>query len=87
MLAPTGFGVVLFVRVGIKIREHHLGKPELAEVRNPRRVQAAYQVITLMLHHPRVEPRGNAHDGFALGVDTFVANMLVALYLAAQAGH
>ncbi len=35
-----------------------------------------------MLHHPRVEALGDAHDGQALGVETFVADLLVTVHRA-----
>ncbi|MNT31175.1 hypothetical protein D3C72_1670000 [compost metagenome] len=40
-----------------------------------------------MLHHPRMESRGDAHDRLPLWIETFIANVLITLNRTAQTGH
>ena len=44
-------------------------------------------MVALMLHHPRMEAVGKTHNRLPLGVETFVADLLVTVHGAAQAGY
>ncbi|OLY74177.1 hypothetical protein AU074_27865 [Pseudomonas sp. ATCC PTA-122608] len=92
-LAPAGLRSgpkilgALRTPAGASSLEHHFDKPELAEVGNPRGVQPADQVIALVLDHSCVEAFGNPHNRLALGIEAFVANLLVTVHCPTQAGH
>src|SRR5690606_19759460 len=63
--AWVGPSVVL---VRVHAGKQHFGEAELGEVLDPRRVQAADEVVAFVLHHARMEAFRLALDALAVGV-------------------